>query len=164
MAEHLYRIKLDTVFGMLFSNLIAFCVMRWPPITLNGHGITGSDPDHARRRAVRAGRDRRCARSPATSPSRLRVGVIGTGMLAVPVLAGWRPTRWPTNADTRRHRSSGAPASRPLAARRAASPAGAGGTTLIGTAIDFTPLDPIKAPLWSAIANGVVAVPIMAAR
>ncbi|WP_395694915.1 divalent metal cation transporter, partial [Piscinibacter sp.] len=35
--------------------------------------------------------------------------------------------------------------------------------TLIGTAIDFTPLDPIKALLWSAVANGVVAVPIMVA-
>jgi Mn2+/Fe2+ NRAMP family transporter len=35
--------------------------------------------------------------------------------------------------------------------------------TLIGTAIDFTALDPIKALLWSAVANGVVAVPIMVA-
>src|SRR6185369_15440745 len=38
--EHLYRIKLDTVIGMLFSNLIAFCVMLATAITLNGNGIT----------------------------------------------------------------------------------------------------------------------------
>jgi Mn2+/Fe2+ NRAMP family transporter len=33
--------------------------------------------------------------------------------------------------------------------------------TVVGTLIDFTPLDPIKALVWSAVVNGVIAVPIM---
>lgn len=147
MREHLYRIKLDTVIGMVFSNLIAFCVMLATAITLNGHGITD----------IQTTRDAAQALRPIAGEFAFllfALGVIGTGMLAVPVLAGsaayavadvfeWRSGLDHTAAEARGFYGV-------LVA-----------ATLIGTAIDFTPLDPIKALLWSAVVNGVVAVPIM---
>uniref|UniRef100_UPI003783C6AA NRAMP family divalent metal transporter n=1 Tax=Piscinibacter sp. TaxID=1903157 RepID=UPI003783C6AA len=81
MAEHLYRIKLDTVFGMLFSNLIAFCVMLATAITLNGHGIT----------EIQTTRDAALALRPIAGDFAeyiFAAGIIGTGLLAIPVLAG----------------------------------------------------------------------------
>ena len=83
------------------------------------------------------------------------LGVVGTGMLAVPVLAasagyavadvfGWR-----SGLDHDVMEAKG------FFGVIAAS-------TAIGTLIDFTPLDPIKALVWSAVVNGVIAVPIMA--
>jgi NRAMP (natural resistance-associated macrophage protein)-like metal ion transporter len=147
MAEHLYRIKLDTMVGMVFSNLIAFCVMLATAITLNGHGITD----------IQTTRDAAQALRPIAGEFAFvlfALGVIGTGMLAVPVLAGsaayavadvfeWRSGLDHTVGEARGFYGV-------LVA-----------ATLIGTAVDFTPLDPIKALLWSAVVNGVVAVPIM---
>ncbi|MBS0436689.1 MAG: divalent metal cation transporter [Proteobacteria bacterium] len=149
MAEHLYRIKLDTVFGMLFSNLIAFCVMLATAITLNGHGIT----------EIQTTRDAALALRPIAGDfafALFALGVIGTGMLAVPVLAGSAAYAVADVFEWRSGLDHTAGEARGFYAVLVAA-------TLIGTAIDFTPLDPIKALLWSAIANGVVAVPIMVA-
>lgn len=149
MAEHLYRIKLDTVFGMLFSNLIAFCVMLATAITLNGHGIT----------EIQTTRDAALALRPIAGDFAFllfALGVIGTGMLAVPVLAGSAAYAVADVFEWRAGLDHSAGEARGFYAVLVAA-------TLIGTAIDFTPLDPIKALLWSAVANGVVAVPIMVA-
>ena len=149
MAEHLYRIKLDTVFGMLFSNLIAFCVMLATAITLNGHGIT----------EIQTTRDAALALRPIAGDfafALFALGVIGTGMLAVPVLAGSAAYAVADVFEWRAGLDHSAGEARGFYAVLVAA-------TLIGTAIDFTPLDPIKALLWSAVANGVVAVPIMVA-
>ena len=92
----------------------------------------------------------------ARSPLRLfACGIIGTGLLALPVLAGsaayalGEAMRWPVGL-----------AKKPLAAPRAST-----GTiavaTVIGGGMNFTPIDPIKALFWSAVINGVVAVPVM---
>ena len=83
------------------------------------------------------------------------LGIIGTGLLAIPVLAGSaayavaEAMKWPIGL--------------------AKTPVEAKGfyfiitvATLIGVSIDFTPIDPIKALLWSAVINGVISVPIMA--
>ena len=149
MAERLYRIKLDTVFGMLFSNLIAFCVMLATAITLNGHGIT----------EIQTTRDAALALRPIAGDfafALFALGVIGTGMLAVPVLAGSAAYAVADVFEWRAGLDHSAGEARGFYAVLVAA-------TLIGTAIDFTPLDPIKALLWSAVANGVVAVPIMVA-
>jgi NRAMP (natural resistance-associated macrophage protein)-like metal ion transporter len=146
--EHLYRIKLDTVIGMLFSNLIAFCVMLATAITLNGHGITD----------IQTTRDAAQALRPIAGEFAFllfALGVIGTGMLAVPVLAGSAAYavadvfEWRSGLDHTMGEAKGFYGVLVAA-------------TLIGTAVDFTPLDPIKALVWSAIVNGIVAVPIMA--
>ena len=76
------RIRVDTLLGMALSNLIALAIMLATAATLD---MPGNHRDRVRRRRGR----RRCARSPGISPSLLfAVGIIGTGLLAVPVLAG----------------------------------------------------------------------------
>jgi NRAMP (natural resistance-associated macrophage protein)-like metal ion transporter len=148
VREHLYRIKLDTVIGMLFSNLIAFCVMLATAMTLNAHGITDIQTTRQAAEALRpiAGDG---------AFTLFALGIIGTGLLAVPVLAGSAAY---AVADVFQWRSG--------LDHTVAEAKGFYGVlvaaTLIGTSIDFTAVDPIKALLWSAVANGVVAVPIMA--
>jgi NRAMP (natural resistance-associated macrophage protein)-like metal ion transporter len=147
VGEHLYRIKLDTAVGMGFSNLIAFCVMLATAITLNQHGITDIQTTKQAAEALRpiAGN---------YAFTLFALGIIGTGMLAVPVLAGSAAYavadvfQWRSGLDHRLGEAKGFYAVVVAA-------------TLVGTLIDFTPLDPIKALVWSAVVNGVVAVPIM---
>ena len=84
------------------------------------------------------------------------LGIIGTGLLAVPVLAGsaayalGEVRGWRTGLE---RPLSEAPAFYVVIAL----------AIVLGVALDFTPLDPIKALFWSAVVNGVIAVPIMAA-
>ena len=146
--EHLRRIKLDTAVGMVFSNLIAFCVMLATALTLNQHGITDIQTTKQAAEALR----------PLAGDfafTLFALGVIGTGMLAVPVLAASSAyavadaLQWRSGLDQRL-----------VEARGFFSVIAFG--TVVGTLVDFTPLDPIKALIWSAIVNGVIAVPIMA--
>jgi Mn2+/Fe2+ NRAMP family transporter len=82
------------------------------------------------------------------------LGIIGTGLLAVPVLAGsaayalGEARKWPIGL-----------ARQPLEAR--AFYATIVIATLAGVAISLSPVDPIKALFWSAVINGLVAVPVM---
>ena len=148
VLEHLYRIKLDTTVGMVYSNIIAFCVMLATTLTLHAHGITDIQSTAQAAEALRplAGD---------LAFTLFALGIIGTGMLAVPVLAassGYAVAdalQWRSGLDNRL-----------LEARGFYVVIGLG--TLIGTLIDFTPLDPIKALVWAAVVNGVIAVPIMA--
>ena len=148
VREHLYRIKLDTVVGMVFSNAIAFCVMLATALTLNQHGITDIQTTRQAAEALRplAGE---------FAFTLFALGVIGTGMLAVPVLAASSAyavadaLQWRSGLD---HQL--------LEARGFFTVIALG--TAVGTLVDFTPLDPIKALVWSAVVNGVIAVPIMA--
>ena len=148
VLEHLYRIKLDTTVGMVYSNIIAFCVMLATTLTLHAHGITDIQTTAQAAEALRplAGD---------LAFTLFALGIIGTGMLAVPVLAassGYAVAdalQWRSGLDNRL-----------LEARGFYLVIGLG--TLIGTLIDFTPLDPIKALVWAAVVNGVIAVPIMA--
>jgi Mn2+/Fe2+ NRAMP family transporter len=146
--EHLYRIRLDTTMGMVFSNGIAFCVILATALTLHAHGI-----EHIQSSAQAAEALRPLAGNLAFVLFAL--GIIGTGMLAVPVLAASSAYavadafQWRSGLDHR------------LVEARGFFGVIAFGT-VVGTLIDFTPLDPIKALVWSAVVNGVIAVPIMA--
>ena len=148
VREHLYRIKLDTTVGMVYSNVIAFCVILATALTLHAHGVTDIQTTAQAAEALRplAGE---------LAFTLFALGIIGTGMLAVPVLAassGYAVAdalQWRSGLDNHL-----------LEARGFYFVIGLG--TLIGTSIDFTPLDPIKALVWSAVVNGVIAVPIMA--
>jgi len=143
------RIEVDTVSGMLASNLIALAIMVSTAATLNKAGVTNiqTAADAAKALEPIAGR---------FAFGLFSVGIIGTGLLAIPVLAGSagyaiaESRGWKTGLDNM-----------PWQARGFYTVIGA--AVLLGLGIDWSPLDPIKALYWSAVLNGVIAVPMMAA-
>ena len=146
--EHIERIRFDTWIGMTFSNLVAFCIMLTTAATLHVHGATTIETAEQAAAALR----------PIAGDfafALFTAGIIGTGLLAIPVLAGSaayavaESRRWPIGLGLSLLEARGFYAI--LAA-----------ATLIGMIIDFTAIDPIKALVWAAIVNGVIAVPIMA--
>ena len=82
------------------------------------------------------------------------LGIVGTGLLAVPVLAGsaayaaGEAVGWHVGLARKLQRAPSFYATIAVA-------------TVIGAGLNFTPIDPIKALFWSAVINGVVAVPVM---
>lgn len=146
-ARHLARIKVDTYVGMAFSNLIAFFIMLTTAATLHAHGVTDIQTSTQAAEALRpiAGRFAFLLFS---------MGIIGTGMLAVPVLAGSaafavaESFRWRRGLD--------------LAPLRGARFYGIiAAATMVGVGLGFTRLDPIKALFYAAVVNGVISPPIM---
>jgi Mn2+/Fe2+ NRAMP family transporter len=145
--EQLQRIKVDTYLGMGFSNVVAYFIMLTTAVTLHRAGLTEIDSASQAAAALRpiAGE---------FAFALFAAGIIGTGMLAIPVLAGSAAY---AVAETLQWRSG--LAFKPLEARGFYAIIVA--AIVIGAGIDFAPLDPIKALFWSAVINGVVALPIM---
>ncbi len=143
----IHRIRLDTYVGMGFSNLISLFIIITTAATLNAHGVTNIQTSSQAAEALRpiAG---------VFTFAAFAAGIIGTGMLAVPVLAGsaayalGEALGWSIGL-----------ARQPLDAKAFYGTIAA--ATLIGILINFVDLDPIKALFWSAVLNGVVAVPLM---
>jgi Mn2+/Fe2+ NRAMP family transporter len=141
------RIGIDTWTGMALSNLVALAIMLTAGATLHASGNTDIDSAQTAAEALRpvAGE---------LSFLIFALGIIGTGFMAVPVLAGSaayaveEALRWPIGL-----------ARRPKAAR--AFYLTLATATAIGTAINFLPLDPMRALYWSAVINGVMAAPII---
>ena len=146
---HLRRHQLDTIVGMIFSNVIAFFVMLTPRSTLHAAGITDIQTVGAGRRGAPPAGRRFRLRAVRARHHRHRAAR-GAGAGAVGRLCGDRGLRL-------------APGPRPPGARRKGFYAIIVAATLVGTALDFSPIDPIKALFWSAVINGVIAVPIMVA-
>ena len=144
---NLKRIKLDTYIGMGFSNLVAFFIILTTAVTLNLHGITDIQTAEQAAEALRpiAGN---------LAFAFFSAGIIGTGMLAIPVLAGSSAYavagafKWKNSLEHT-----------PMQAKRFYGIIVL--STLIGAALGFTSIDPIKALFWSAVINGVISVPIM---
>jgi NRAMP (natural resistance-associated macrophage protein)-like metal ion transporter len=145
----LRRVKLDTWIGMIFSNAIAFFVMVVGGAVLFKAGM------HDVTSAAQAAE----ALRPLAGDFAFWLfagGIIATGLLAVPVLASSAAYAvaeafgWEEGLERHWHEAKKFYAIIGIA-------------TLAGTALDFTPVDPMKALYWSAVINGVVAVPIMAA-
>jgi NRAMP (natural resistance-associated macrophage protein)-like metal ion transporter len=146
--EHLRRIKIDTWLGMIFSNAIAFTIMLTTAVMLHDAGITDIESSTQAAQALR----------PIAGDfafTLFAAGIIGTGLLAIPVLAGSaayavsEAMKWPIGLGREPLEAKGFYSIITLA-------------TLIGAGIDFTDIDPIRALIWSAMLNGVIAVPIMA--
>jgi NRAMP (natural resistance-associated macrophage protein)-like metal ion transporter len=145
--DHLRRIKIDTYLGMGFSNIVAFCIILGTASTLNLAGITDIQTSAQAAEALRplAGE---------FSFVLFALGIIGTGMIAVPVLAGSaayavaETFEWKRGLDLKL-----------LEAREFYTIIAL--ATLGGVALDFSPINPIQALFWSAVINGVIAVPIM---
>ncbi len=142
----LRRIRIDTCLGMGVSNLIAFFIILTAAVTLHAHGVTHIDTAEQAAEALRpvAGRFAFLLFS---------FGIIGTGLLTVPVLAGSasyaiaEALHWRTGLERKPKEAVG------FYGVLAVS-------TLLGLGLTFE-LDPIRALFWSAVINGVVAVPFM---
>lgn len=145
--EQLRRIRMDTYAGMAFANLVAFFIVLTTAVTLNAHGITDIQTSAQAAEALRpiAGK---------FAFALFALGIIGTGLLAIPVLGG-----------------SAAYAAAEAINRRAGLEQKLSNAktfyvilivaTLIGLGLDLIKLDPIKALFWSAVINGIVSGPVM---
>jgi NRAMP (natural resistance-associated macrophage protein)-like metal ion transporter len=144
----LQRIRWDTYVGMGFSNLVALAIVITTAATLHAHGITNIATSSQAARALRpiAGNFAFII---------FALGIVGTGLLAIPVLAG--------SAAYAVGEALKQPVGLALKANRAKLFYGTiAAAVLIGSFINFSSLDPVKALFWSAVINGVVAVPVMA--
>jgi Mn2+/Fe2+ NRAMP family transporter len=141
------RMRVDTILGMAFSNVIAITIILATSATLHAHGVTRIDTAAQAAEALRpiAGR---------FAFLLFALGIIGTGLLAVPVLAGSAAFA----VSEVREWKHGLEYKPGQAARFYALIAGA---TVLGLSFDWISVDPMKALFWSAVLNGLVAVPIM---
>ena len=141
------RMRLDTFVGMAASNLIAMAIMISTAATLHAAGKTNitSAADAAKALQPVAGQ---------FAFALFSLGIIGTGLLAVPVLAGsaayaiGESRGWKVGLEKKPWEAQGFYAIITL-------------STILGLGIVVSPLDPMKALVWSAVINGVAAVPIM---
>ncbi len=143
-----HRIQIDTYFGMGFSNLVAFFIILTTAVTLHRHGVTDIQTSAQAASALRpiAGE---------FAFILFAAGIIGTGLLAVPVLAGSAAYAMAGAFGWEKGLEQSPAAAKRFYAIIAIS-------TLVEIALGFTPIDPIKALYWSAVVNGVISVPIMA--
>lgn len=149
LAHSFRSISIDTWTGMFFSNAVAFFIIVTTAATLHSHGVTHIDT------ASQAAEALRPIGGPLTF-ALFAAGIIGTGMLAVPVLAG--SAAYAVAEVFHLRGSLELPASRAIGFYAIVAAATLGGSALLATKID-----PIAMLFWSAVINGVVAVPIMAA-
>lgn len=142
------RIRTDTYVGMGVSNLVAFFIMLTTAVTLHAHGVTD----------IQTTAQAASALKPIAGDFAFTLfclGIVGTGLLGIPVLAGSAAYAfagafgWKSSLE---HPVNVAPHFYGVIAF----------ATLTGVGIGLAPIDPIKALYWSAVINGVAAVPVMA--
>lgn len=141
------RIRIDTYVGMALSNAVALFIIITAAATLNAHGVTDIQTSAQAAEALRpiAGKFAFLV---------FALGIVGTGLLALPVLAG--SSAYAMGEMFGWHVGLARKPKRAKAFYGAIAVA-----TLLGVLLNFSPIDPIKALFWSAVINGVVAVPIM---
>ncbi len=143
----LRRMRLDTAIGMAVSNVVAFCIMLTAAAVLHTHGVRDIDSAAQAAKALEpfAGRG---------SFVLFVLGIIGTGMLAIPTLAGStayavaETFKWPRGLDKQLFQASGFYAIITVG-------------TILGVLLNALHFNPMTALYWSAVINGVVAVPLM---
>ncbi len=145
--EEIRRIEIDTYIGMGVSNVVALSIVVTTAATLNLHGITNIQTSAQAAEALK----------PLAGDFAFIVfsaGIIGTGLLALPVLAGsaayalGEALHWPVGLARRWYQARAFYVTIAIA-------------TALGVAMNDLPIDPIKALFWSAVINGMAAVPIM---
>jgi Mn2+/Fe2+ NRAMP family transporter len=143
----LESMRVDTYLGMAFSNVIGFFIILDAAAVLHANGITD----------IQTGAEAAEALRPLAGELTFllfSLGIIGTGLLAVPILAGSaayalaEALKWPIGLDRKPHRAKRFYGILCVA-------------TLLGVALNFTAINPIKALFWSSVINGVAAVPVM---
>lgn len=147
-GPELARVRIDTWVGMGYSNLISLFIIFATAATLHANGITDIQSSAQAAEALK----------PIAGPFAFAVfacGIIGTGLLAIPVLAGsaayavCETFDWVEGLD---HKPKEAKAFYGVIVL----------ATVLGLGVGFTGIDPIKALYWSAVLNGLLAAPLMA--
>ena len=146
-AMEFSRIRADTAIGMAFSNLIALAIIIVAAATLGAAGITDIQTSSQAASALRpiAG---------AYAEAVFALGIVGRGLLAVPVLAGstayaiGEGRHWLVGLDRKPREAVAFYGVLVL-------------SIMIGILLNFTSIDPIEALYWSAVVNGVLAIPVM---
>jgi NRAMP (natural resistance-associated macrophage protein)-like metal ion transporter len=149
-VQHFRRIAFDTRIGMAFSNIVAFFIILTTAATL--HNVGPGAANH-----IRTAADAAKALQPLAGRFAFllfALGIVGTGMLAIPVLAGSAAYAvseifgWRASLESKPHQA------RNFYSVIAVS-------TILGVALTLIGLDPIQALFLSALVNGIVAVPLM---
>ncbi|MEW6394974.1 MAG: divalent metal cation transporter [Pseudomonadota bacterium] len=142
------RIEIDTLIGMGISNFIALAIILTTAATLNVSGVTNIETSAQAAEALRPIAGNYAA-------TIFALGVVATGLLAIPVLAGsaayavGEARKWPIGLARQPREAKAFYATIVMA-------------TAVGVLLNFTPINPIKALIWCAVINGIVAVPVMA--
>lgn len=142
------RIEIDTLIGMGISNFIALTIILTTAATLNVSGVTNIETSAQAAEALRPIAGNYAA-------TIFALGVVATGLLAIPVLAGsaayavGEARKWPIGLARQPQEAKAFYATIVMA-------------TAVGVLLNFTPINPIKALIWCAVINGIVAVPVMA--
>ena len=147
-GPELRRIRIDTLTGMGFSSIISVAIVFATAATLNAHGITDIATSAQAAEALR----------PLAGPfafALFAMGIIGTGLLAVPILAGSA-----AYAVTEMVGVAGSLDAKPMRARLFYATIAV--TTLLGASLNYIGIDPARALFWAAVVNGVLAAPLMA--
>ena len=146
-GPELRRIRLDTLTGMAFSTIISLAIVYATAATLHANGIHDIETSSQAAEALRpiAGR---------FAFAMFAIGIIGTGLLAVPILAGSA-----AYAVTEMAGIAGSLDAKPLSARLFYGTIAA--TTLAGAALNGVGIDPARALYWTAVVNGILAGPLM---
>src|SRR3569832_1539930 len=145
--EEFRRIRLDTLIGMGFSNLIAVAIIITTAATLHAKGVTDVQSSAHAAEALKpiAGQFAEFV---------FALGIVGTGLLAIPVLAGstayaiGEGRKWPVGLSRKPRQAIAFYSVLAL-------------SVALGVLLNFTTIDPIKALYWSAVINGVLAAPVM---
>lgn len=147
-GPELARIRFDTITGMGVSNLIALFIVFSAAATMHAHGVTD----------IRTSADAAEALRPIAGDlafALFALGIVATGLLAVPVLAGSTAYAvsetfgWVEGLNRRPREAKAFYGVIALA-------------TAGGVAISLSPIDPVKALYWSAVVNGLLSAPLMA--
>ncbi len=146
-GPELRRIRIDTLTGMAFSTIISLAIVFATAATLHANGVRDIATSSQAAEALRpiAGQ---------FAFAMFAIGIIGTGLLAVPVLAGSA-----AYAVTEMAGIAGSLDAKPLSARLFYGTIAA--TTLAGAALNGVGIDPARALYWAAVVNGILAGPLM---
>jgi NRAMP (natural resistance-associated macrophage protein)-like metal ion transporter len=147
LERELRSARTDVLAGMVISNIVMYFIILTAGATLHAHGNTNVQTAAEAAKALEPVAGKLAALL-------FTLGIVGTGLLGVPVLAGSaayavaEAAAWRRGMDAQPHQA------RNFYMVIAAS-------MLIGVALSFSPIDPIRMLLWSAVINGILAPPLI---
>jgi len=145
--EAFARIRFDTNVGMIYAGVVAFFITLTAAAVLHAHGVT----------RIETAADAASALQPLAGPfaaTLFAIGIVGTGLLAVPVLAGSAAYTVAEAFDVKAGLGNKPGDARVFYLIIA-------GSTVLGALLSVSRIDPIRMLFWAAVVNGVISVPLM---